>query len=167
MELFKDVSKGAYISDCKNYRYALYRIWDDTKPYVFFIMLNPSTADDVETDSTITRLAGKNGFARAWGYGGIYVGNLFAFRTKKPELLLKAEHPISEPEKIAFNDSSLVYMKAKCEKTIFAWGNDGKYLNRCNEVAAMFPNSYCFGKTLLGQPLHPLYLKSDLKPIPF
>ena len=36
----------AKLSECRKYRYALWRTWDDSKPYVMFVGLNPSTADE-------------------------------------------------------------------------------------------------------------------------
>ncbi len=44
---------GAIISDDKKYRYQLWRIWDDSKPKILWIMLNPSTADESIDDPTI------------------------------------------------------------------------------------------------------------------
>ncbi len=67
----------AKLSDCRIYRYALWRIWDDAKPLVMFIGLNPSTADETEDDPTIRRCIS---FAQNWGYGGLYMANLFVFR---------------------------------------------------------------------------------------
>ena len=58
------MNKGAKLSDDKLYRYSLWRIWDDKKPYVLFIGLNPSTADETEDDPTIRRCIG---FAESWG----------------------------------------------------------------------------------------------------
>ena len=66
---------GAIISDCGKYRYQLWRKWDPSLPVVLFIMLNPSQADASEDDPTIRRCIN---YAKSWGYGGIYVGNLFA-----------------------------------------------------------------------------------------
>ena len=67
----------ATFSSCKKYRYSLFRIWDEDKPLVLFIGLNPSTADEKEDDPTIRRCIN---FAKQWGYGGLIMGNLFAFR---------------------------------------------------------------------------------------
>src|SRR3546814_16904510 len=64
----------------------LWRIWDDTKPQCMFIMLNPSTADADLDDPTIRRCIG---FAKSWGYGGLQVCNLFAYRSTEPRELLK------------------------------------------------------------------------------
>ena len=68
----------ANFSKDRTYRYRLSRTWDESKPSVLFIGLNPSTADEKTNDPTIRRLIG---FARRWGFGSMYVCNLFAFRT--------------------------------------------------------------------------------------
>ena len=74
-----DLKTGAIFSRCKNYRYALWRNWDDLKPDVMIIGLNPSTADEKENDPTIVRCIK---FAKSWGYGGVCVTNLFAYCAK-------------------------------------------------------------------------------------
>ncbi|PHM62792.1 DUF1643 domain-containing protein [Xenorhabdus ishibashii] len=43
------------ISEDGLYRYDLWRVWDESKPNVMFIGLNPSTADHEINDNTITR----------------------------------------------------------------------------------------------------------------
>ena len=40
------MEKSAILSADRKYRYVLTRIWDETKPTVVFIGLNPSTADE-------------------------------------------------------------------------------------------------------------------------
>ena len=47
-----DIKKSAEISPDGMYRYSLERTWDEGKPTVLFICLNPSTADAVEDDAT-------------------------------------------------------------------------------------------------------------------
>ena len=49
---------SAIISDDAVHRFELWRTWDDTKPRMTFVMLNPSTADAVKSDATITRCIG-------------------------------------------------------------------------------------------------------------
>jgi hypothetical protein len=63
------------LNDC--YRYRLVRTWDEGKRHIMFVTMNPSTADPLVDDPTVEK-CGR--FARAWGYGGLYVGNTFAYR---------------------------------------------------------------------------------------
>jgi len=87
--LFEIVSSGAVMSACRKYRYRLWRIWDDSKPKVLWIMLNPSMADENENDATIKKIIR---FSKSWGYGGIYVGNMFSFRATDPKQLKKLKY---------------------------------------------------------------------------
>ena len=65
--------KDAILSEDRKYRYILSRTWDDTKPTVLFIGLNPSTADEETDDSTIRKCIN---YAKCWGYGKILMANL-------------------------------------------------------------------------------------------
>lgn len=156
-----DIKKGAVISKCEKYRYQLWRIWDESLPAVMFVMLNPSTADADEDDPTIRRCIG---FAKSWGYGGIYVGNLFAYRATNPKELLYQEEAEG-----GFNWPHLLTMEVKCDKIICAWGNYGivKKLTYKKYKPVLRSKSHCLGISKDGAPKHPLYLKGDLKPIPF
>ncbi len=156
-----EMEKSAVIVD--NYRYSLVRRWDKEKPMVMFIMLNPSTADATENDPTINRCIR---FAKAWGYGGIYVGNLFAFRATKPEQLWAVEN--NNVDKVGpENDTYLEGMANDSEKVIFAWGTNGRYQERDDVIVAKFPGSLCIKKTKDGFPQHPLFLKGTIIPIEF
>jgi hypothetical protein len=152
--------KKAFISGCNNYRYALDRIWDDTKPKVMFLMLNPSTADDSNDDPTIRRCIG---FAKSWGYGGLHVGNLFAYRSTDPKNLLTAIDPIGEE-----NKHYLKLMASQCDKVVCAWGNSGivnKLLKKNPDYKPLLNfglNTYYIDLCNDGTPKHPLYLKGDL-----
>lgn len=160
---FCGLLSGAVLSDCKKYRYKLWRIWDHRKPKVLFVMLNPSKADAETNDNTIRRCIG---FAKAWGYGGFYVGNLFAYRSTDPDALyFNRNHgeDIIGPE----NDKCIDEMASLCEKIVFAWGNDGGLMGRCIDLAAKFPAAYCLGQTKIGHPAHPLFLKKSTELLPF
>ena len=71
------VHKGAILSECQKYRYRLWRTWNDHLNSLAFVALNPSTADADIDDRTIRRMVG---FAKSFGFDGIEVVNLFAFR---------------------------------------------------------------------------------------
>ena len=75
MELFPDsMAREAIISPCASYRYRLERSWDDSLPWITWVMLNPSTADASVDDATIRRVVG---FSRKFGAGAAWVVNLF------------------------------------------------------------------------------------------
>jgi hypothetical protein len=121
-----------------------------------FVGLNPSTADAHVDDPTIRRCIG---FAEAWGYGRLLVGNLFAFRATRPSALLKARDPIG-PE----NDRYLASMADEADIIVAAWGAHGSFIGRDATVRAMLPKLHVLRLTKRGQPGHPLYLPSALRP---
>ena len=56
----------AIYSDCERYRYTLRREWGGGSGGVTFVMLNPSTATEVQNDPTVERCERR---ARAMGLG--------------------------------------------------------------------------------------------------
>tara|TARA_B100000768_G_scaffold159446_1_gene158501 strand:- start:221 stop:511 length:291 start_codon:yes stop_codon:yes gene_type:complete len=89
--------KSAILSEDRVYRWELERIWDDNKPRIGVIMLNPSTADENEDDRTIKKIIK---FTKAWGYGGLKVCNIYAYRATDPTELKSVADPTgSENEK--------------------------------------------------------------------
>ena len=156
MEL--NLKTDAKLSKCRNYRYALWRIWDDSKPYVMIIGLNPSTADETEDDPTITRCIN---FAKSWGFGGVCMANLFAFRATAPSDMMAANDPVGSE-----NDTWLKKLSKDAGIVVAAWGNDGSYLSRSTQVKNNFTDLYYIKMNKSGEPAHPLYLKASLKPVP-
>ncbi len=140
----------------KQYRYALWRIWDRGRPPVMFIGLNPSTADATLDDPTLVRCIG---FARDWGYGGVYTANLFAFRATDPRDMKAAPTPVG-PD----NDRVILELAGKTDKVIAAWGNDGAWMDRADAVRSLVPELHYLKMNRSGQPAHPLYLPKGLKP---
>ena len=147
---------GADFSECREYRYTLWRFWDKSKPKIMFLGLNPSTADEINNDPTVTRCIN---YSKLWGYGGMYMMNIFAYRTTYPVELKKVKYPIGID-----NDLWLLDISKKVDKCIGAWGNDGKFLNRYKTICEIIPRLYCLKINNSGQPSHPLYLKSDITP---
>ena len=148
----------AKLSDCRKYRYALWRTWDNSKPYVMFVGLNPSTADEVSDDPTLTRCMN---FAKLWGFGGVCMANLFAFRATEPSDMKLAEDPIGKE-----NDQFLRNLAGNAGLVVAAWGNDGSFLNRSAQVKEMLPNLHCLKMNKSGEPAHPLYQKASTFPKP-
>lgn len=157
------ISRWALISECTKFRYLLLRQWDESLPLLLFVMLNPSTADGRFDDATIRRCIG---FARAMGFGGFYVANLYAYRTPKPEELRKARYPIG-PD----NDKHIAWALTKVRDVCAAWGGDAKGLARPADVLKLIRAAGHQPKALAltgdGIPRHPLYLpaSSRLQPL--
>ena len=114
--------KKAIISDCGKYRYELHREWDKSKRKVLFIMLNPSTADGLNNDLTTIRCMN---FAKKWGYGGIMIGNIYPYRTKRPKHLrqwMKMRFKEDYPEIDRYNKDHVHEMAQKADMIVCAWG---------------------------------------------
>lgn len=154
-----DIEKGAIFSPRQTWRYSLWRIWNFELPYCMFICLNPSTADEINDDPTVTRCIN---FAQSWGYGALCMTNLFAFRATKPPDMKRAWDPIGPK-----NNEWLRMLSKKAGIIVGAWGNDGLFANRAEDVCKIIKNIHCLDVTEKGQPWHPLYLKSTLKPVKY
>ena len=147
------MNKGAIFSEDNIYRYQLSRIWDEEKPKILFIMLNPSTADEFVEDPTIRRIVN---YAKDWGYGSVYVGNLYAFRSTDPKGLNSVEDPIG-PENITHIQTLIGLV----DKVVYAWGNERK---EPEWLKKLVDAPYCIDISKKGIPKHPLYLKKCLTP---
>lgn len=150
--------KGASISDCGNYRYALWRIWNegiDAAPLLVFIGLNPSTANAELDDPAIRRCIG---FAKSWGYSGIIMLNLFSYRATDPKQLAKVDKKVG-PD----GDYWLQRFANTDHDVIYCWGNFPKYQWRINQVKNMLPKGKPIALTKGGFPRHPLYLRGELQ----
>ena len=117
--------KKAIISDCNKYRYELHREWDKKKGKVLFIMLNPSTACGVSDDLTTIRCMN---FAKKWGYGGIMIGNIYAFRAKRPKDLKKWLNDPAIPLDRGYrtNRVHVEEMAQQADMIVCAWGCNHK-----------------------------------------
>lgn len=146
----------AKLSKCRRYRYALWRTWDESKPLVLFVGLNPSTADETTDDATLTRCIN---FAKSWGYGGVCMANLFAFRATLPTDMKTAKDPVGKD-----NDKWLKKLANDAGIVVAAWGNDGAYLNRSTHVKILLPYMNYLKMNKSGEPAHPLYLPAKLTP---
>ena len=146
------VEKSAIFSADHKYRYQLSRRWESGDS-LYFVMLNPSTANENIDDPTIRRCVG---FAKKWNYSGIEVLNLFALVSSDPDKLL------TTPDSIGIdNDKYLITASKQAKKIVIAWGNFGmRFQERVNEVLSIFSyrDIYCLGETESNQPKHPLYI---------
>jgi hypothetical protein len=140
-----DITRSAVISVCRNYRYELWRKWSDA-PCCVFVGLNPSTADEIADDATIRKCIR---YARLWGYGGLGMVNLFAWRATNPKEMMAVRDPVG-PE----NDDTICRIAASAGIMIAVWGNRGSFNQRDKAVKLMLPRLYCLHKTKSGAPGH-------------
>jgi hypothetical protein len=150
------MQRSALFTEDKVYRYSLSRVWDNSKPYVLFVGLNPSTADENKDDPTIRKCIN---YAKYWGYGGLRMANLFAFRATLPIDLKQANKPVGID-----NDRHIESLSKGADMIVIAWGNDGSYLGRDKEVLKLIKNPMCLNINKSRQPSHPLYQKKIISP---
>ena len=159
----RPIDHAAIISDDGKYRYWLKRGISMFGEFpVVFIMLNPSTADDIKDDPTIRRCCG---YAHQWHATEMIVVNLFALRATDPSELWK--DGVSDPVG-PLNDEAikyaLEYSRLNSGYVIAAWGNHGAYMDRGDTIIGWgWPLSY-LKMNKSGQPSHPLYLPMNLTP---
>lgn len=151
------IHKDADFSSDRIHRYSLSRFWISSKPKVAFVGLNPSTADENIDDPTVRRCIR---FADSWGFGGMYMLNIFAFRATDPKEMKAAADPVG-----FLNNEFLERISSECEITVAAWGTHGNFKGRDQEVLPLLNNLHYLAKTKHGFPKHPLYLKKSLQPI--
>lgn len=152
------MKRTALISDDGLYRYRLGRSWDWSagSRMVYFLMLNPSTADAEVDDATIRRCIG---FARSWGYGRLVVGNLYGYRATHPRDLVRAEDPVGPS-----NDVNVLSDAMLADRIVCAWGAHPMAVRRASAVLGLLQEAGLgslvghLGRTKEGQPRHPLRL---------
>ncbi len=154
-----DAASVALYSDCERYRYALTREWGPGER-ALFVMLNPSTATEVQNDPTVERCERRS---RALGFGGFRVTNIFAWRDTDPRKMRAAAVPVG-PE----NDTTILDGAAWANRIICAWGTHGAHLGRGAQVEALLRAStlplHHLGLTKEGHPKHPLYIAYTQQP---
>lgn len=154
---------GAEFSPCTLYRYKLWRIWDTSLPPAVFVMLNPSTADEIDNDPTVERCERR---ARSMGFGGLRVANIFALRSTYPEALYETSDPVGTENDLAIRESI-----ADAGLVVCAWGGHGKLNGRGEAVlklireAGHMPHYLKLNKD--GTPKHPLYVGYAQPPVPW
>lgn len=153
------VQGGADISECGRYRYRLWRDgWSEDDRSCLFVMLNPSTADAMTDDPTIRKCVG---FCKRWGYGRLFVCNLFAFRSTSPAGLRATPDPRG-PE----NDGWVHGEVEAANRVVLAWGSHHEIRDMVSRRAFelrrtlnRYPSKVVvLGRCQDGNPRHPLML---------
>ena len=151
----------AVFSPCRRYRYSLVRR-DGPGPLLRVIGLNPSTADALVDDPTVLRCRRR---ARALGFAGLCMQNLFGLRSSDPRALVGVDDPVGPG-----NDEWIEDPGEDVAATLVAWGGGGGLVRRrCDEVVARIgaDGLLCLGTTADGMPRHPLYVRYAVVPAPW
>lgn len=158
-----DAPSVAVYSECENYRYTLTRTWDATGQKALFVMLNPSTATEVQNDPTVERCERR---ARALGFGAFRVANIFAFRATDPRVMRAQADPIGPA-----NDAAIADGAAWADAVLCAWGTHGVHLDRGAQVERLLRATsqplFHLGLSKAGHPKHPLYIAYDQQLVPW
>lgn len=155
-----DAHSTAVYSDCEKYRYLLTRTWDAGGRKALFVMLNPSTATEVQNDPTVERCERR---ARALGFGAFRVANIFAWRDTDPRRMRAAADPVGPG-----NDAAILDSAPWADRIICAWGTHGAHLGRGPAVETLLRGTglplWHLGLSKAGHPKHPLYIAYTKQP---
>ena len=156
-----DAPSTAVYSECERYRYSLTRVWDEDGRRINFVMLNPSTATEVQNDPTVERCERR---ARALGYGSFAVTNIFAWRDTDPRAMRAAQDPVGPA-----NDAAILDRAAWADDVLAAWGTHGVHLDRGACVRDLLWSTgrpvFHLGLSKDGHPKHPLYIGYAQQPL--
>ena len=175
---------GADISDCRRFRF----LWwarlpvksnEGSKHYsLLYVMLNPSTADEISGDHTIARCKSialamsQEHASKRQGplFDRIEVVNLYSLRTAYPAILKQAGYPVV-PER---DDPPIQAAARRAGMIVYAFGNLSKeMLPRARSVDEMIRDARPFlqpghlGLTQAGWPRHPSRLPGSPYPEPW
>lgn len=165
---------GATFSEDMAHRYRCWRTWDEAKPKLGWLMLNPSTADGEELDPTLRRV---QAFSNRDGFGGFEVWNLWPLRSTDPKGLWDWMSVATEADHDANRDAILAELP-RFSDVVCAWGDfskcPSKMRARAAEVATVVADTlrphvklWHLGLCSSGQPKHPLYLAGNTPRLPF
>jgi hypothetical protein len=142
-----------------DYRYSLIREWDSQNPRrAVFMMLNPSTADDLENDQTTNKCIT---FAKSWNCGSLEIVNVYAYRSTNYQHLKS----LSKEEATGLENEMYIENALKnATIRVAAWGRNvtihhPDYKNLEEQLKGY--RFFCLGKTKDGHPRHPLYVKNS------
>ena len=145
------------LSDDERYRWWFERRWGDG-PLLCWVGLNPRSVDKDGGNRRPT-LRKVEHWARTWGYDGVLIVNLFAYRATDPKELRTATIDIVGTQ----NDETLRWATERSGVTLAAWGAGGRLHGRGREVSPILIDPICVGYTKHGEPRHPLYVRTDVE----
>lgn len=156
--------RAAALSECGGYRWTLTRTWDE-RPILLVAMFNPSAADALKDDPTITlvcHIAAHNGF------GGIVVVNAIPLRSAIPgpavDMIRGKGWNLQARSMLQQNMIAIRTEVQNAGAVMLAWGALGvrvkDWMSAVEaEIVGALPAGvplYCLRRTAAGHPMHPL-----------
>jgi hypothetical protein len=157
----------AHFSSCEKYRYWLRRDWDLSKAPISFLMLNPSTADEMVNDPTIERCQRR---AITMGFGSMIIVNLFPFRMTDSKLLNTVGNLLGDATEA---DDAILRAVELSNMTVCGWGKHALAAPRAQHIMALLKQKNLQNKVMCLQlnadnsPQHPLYIGYAKQPVPY
>ncbi len=162
----------AHFSPCEKFRYWLRRDWDLTKVPISFLMLNPSTADEMVNDPTIERCQRR---AITMGFGSMIIVNLFPFRMTDSKLLNTVDNLLGDATEA---DATILRAVELSEMTVCGWGKHALAAPRAQHIMALLRQKnlqntslqnkvMCLQLNADNSPQHPLYIGYAKQPVPY
>lgn len=148
----------AVFSDCEKYRYSLVRTWDASLKSITYLMLNPSTADEMVNDPTIARCQRR---AFEYGYGQMIISNLFPYRMTLSSQLDTVENLLGDSD---VADRSIIEAVEQSSITVCGWGSHhlsaarAKHVFKLLNERALSSKLHALQINQDGSPKHPLYV---------
>jgi len=150
---------GAKFNEARTHRQRLWRMWDITKPWLYVVGMNPSTADETENDPTVERCHRR---AQMLGYGGIVMLNMqdiIETDSRKLDKMPSEQRCTKENSlelELAVDDAAKGHADILC-----AWGKPGQKYGPVawftTRAARANVTLYCLKRNGDGSPAHPLY----------
>ena len=156
------ISKSSELVEIDDHRYTLWRRFKEGTPLsrmVAFIGLNPSTATPDKLDPTVSKC---EHWAKAWGFDGFVMLNLFSYRATEPaEMKVQGEDASGWPD----NHEAIKSICSESGLIVCCWGNDGACMQQSSTFRTLLTHleKYALAINKTGEPKHPLYHKKDVK----
>lgn len=156
------VATAVYGGENDRYRYRLDYIWNAAGPAALWLMMNPSTATEHNSDRTVERV---RAFSERWGYGRAIVVNTMAYRATDQGRLTEIADP-QGPE----NLRHILAAASECDIIIAAYGQPkhrklSDYGPRTLQALRERGHRiHALGLTSDGRPRHPLYISGSAAP---
>lgn len=153
---------GAIFNEDRTKRFLLWRSRPEGDGVITFIMLNPSTADEVKNDPSVLRCWTR---AQKMGFRVMFVCNLFSIRSTDPKGIVP-----DEGDDYHENFSTIIRAVRRSNMIVCAWGNHGDINTLGHQILGNLRRLeypvFVFGITKANQPKHPLYIGYDVEPKP-